>query len=209
MSSEKCPKPEEGCEPSESKCCCDPSEPEDGCKPSESEGCCKKLPSGGWVKFRGWPALQPLRLVTNHRFDACKRRWWKIANEWHVEIAHTKKKDIDGTIVIREGTRVDGASVPLPWLVSLLTFGFLRPTGILLIPSIVHDYAYKHGYLCYRNQDGTKSCRAICRADADWLFREMIQAINDTKLLAWVAWKAVRLGGRSHYKRNKCAAAAQ
>ena len=203
MSSEKCPKPEEGCEPLESKCCCDPSEPEEGCKPSKSEGCCKKLSSGGWVKFREWPALRPLQLVTrpgHHIYDACKRRRWKIAEDWCVVLCGTKKVSscngcsLDGKIVIPKGTVVDGASVPLPWLVSFLSCGKLRPNGILLIPSIVHDYAYRRGCLRYRNQDGTETCREICRDDADWLFREMIQSINHTCFWACVAWLAVRLG---------------
>ena len=97
MCSDKCPKPEEGSEPSESIRCYD------------------------WVKFK-WPALQPQRLVTDHLFDAGKRRWWKIANEWYVKIDRTKKKGFNGIIVIPEGTCVDGASVPLPWLVSPLDF---------------------------------------------------------------------------------------
>ena len=194
MSSEKCPKPEESCEP------------------SESEGSCKKLPSGGWVKFRQWPALQPLQLVTEkwYRFDACKRRLWKLTEDWCVALCNTEEvsscseSSLNGKIVIPKGTIVDGASVPLPWLVSFLTFGILRPTGILLIPSIVHDYAYKHGCLRYRNQDGTETCREICRDDADWLFREMIRGINDTWVWAYVAWLAV-LAGRFGVKyANKC-----
>ena len=195
MSSEKCPKPEESCEP------------------SESEGSCKKLPSGGWVKFRQWPALQPLQLVTEkwYRFDACKRRLWKLTEHWCVVLCNTKKasscskSSLNGKIVIPKGTIVDGASVPLPWLVSFLTFGILRPTGILLIPSIVHDYAYKHGCLRYRNQDGTETCREICRDDADWLFREMIWGINRTVLWAYVAWLAVLAGRLLRVKyANKC-----
>ena len=181
-------------------------EPEEGRKPSEPKGCCKpskckrcyELPSGGWVKFRQWPLLRPLKLKTRYRlFGACRRRLWKLADDWRVVLCGmpcTKRKVPDGKIVIPKGTITDGASVPQPWLVSFLTFGFLRPTGILLIPSIVHDYAYEHGCLRYRNEDGTETCREISRGDADWLFREMIRGISHTWLWACVAWLAVRAG---------------
>ena len=179
--------PEEGCKPSE---------PKEGCEPSESKGCCE-LPSGGWVKLCQWPLLRPLKLTTGNwtaLWDACKRREWELADDWCVKIAHTKKTNLNGTIVVPKDTVVDGASVPLPWLVSFLTFGILRPNGILLIPSIVHDYTYKHGCLRYRDQNGTVSCRKICRVDADWLFREMIEDINHTTVWAYIAWLAVRIG---------------
>ena len=185
-------KPKEGCKPSD---------PEDGCEPSESKRC-YELPGGGWVKFCQWPVLQPLKLITGkwHPLRASKRRLWKLVDDWCVVLCGTKKVScvdglaLNGKIVIPKCTIVDGASVPLPWLVSFLTFGFLRPTGILLIPSIVHDYAYEHGCLRYRNEDGTETCREICRDDADWLFREMIRGINHTWFWAYVAWLAVRLG---------------
>ncbi len=189
MCSDKCPKPDAGCEPVEPK----------GCRePSESKRC-YELPSGGWVQFCQWPALRPLKLTTRkwRPLAGGKRRWWELADDWCVVLCgmqSTKRKVPDGKIVIPKGTVTDGASVPLPWLVSFLTFGLLRPTGILLIPSIVHDYAYKHGCLRCRNQDGTETCREISRADADWLFREMIRGISHTWFWAHVAWLAVRSG---------------
>ena len=183
--------PKEGCEPSESK---------DGCKPSKSK-CCYELPNGGCVKFCRWPLLQPLKLITGEwcPLHATKRRLWKLADDWCVALCGTKKvscidnSPLDGEIVIPKGTIVDGASVPLPWLVSFLTFGILRPNGILLIPSIVHDYAYENGCLPYRKK-GVVANRKICRDDADWLFREMIWSINHTWFWACVAWLAVRIG---------------
>jgi hypothetical protein len=49
---------------------------------------------------------------------------------------------------------LDGASIPLPWLVSLLTIGILRPLGVLLIASIVHDFAFRHGDRWVRKRNG-------------------------------------------------------
>ena len=195
--------PKEGCEPAESKEGCEPAESKEDCEPAESKGCCKELPSGGYAKFCRWPALRPLKLVTRkgHPFQACKRRLWKTTEDWCVVLCGTqtsvsscKRRSLDGKIVIPKGTVVDGASVPLPWLVSFLSFGILRPNGILLIPSIVHDYAYKHGCLPYRIKAGKVVRLPICRDHADWLFREMIRGINHTKFWACIAWLAVRLG---------------
>ena len=195
MCSDKCPKPEEGCKPSESKGCCES---------SKSEGC-YQLPSGGCVKFCQRPALQPLQLVTRnwHVLDACKRRRWKMADSWCVVLCgmqNKQRKVPNGEIVIPKGTVVDGASVPLPWLVSFLSFGMLRPNGILLIPSIVHDYAYKEGRLSSQGKGGGTK---ISRHDADWLFREMIQGINHTWFWAFIAWLAVRLGWWFGVKYNR------
>ena len=176
-----------------------PSEPKERCEPSESKGC-YELSNGGWVKFCQWPVLRPLKLKTKNRlFGASKRRLWKLADDWCIDLCSIEEvscvddSPLNGKIVIPKGTVVDGASVPLPWLVSFLTLGILRPTGILLIPSIVHDYAYKHGCLPYRNKCVVAN-RSISRDDADWLFREMIRIINDTTLWANVAWLAVRIG---------------
>ena len=189
MSDNERPGPEEGREPSEPAEGRNPSESEDGCEPAKSKHC-YKLPSGGSVEFCQWPLLRPLRLVTKTWRDACKRRGWELADDWCVKVVDTKRAILAGSIVIPKGTVVDGASVPLPWLVSFLTFGILRPNGILLIPSIVHDYAYRHGCLPYRGVGNVK----ISRDDADWLFREMIDGINHTWFWAYAAWLAVRVG---------------
>ena len=186
------------------------SQPEASCKTSEGQTWYRDKPSDGedkpsdraHVKLREWPALQPLQLTTDNwrrSLDACKRRLWKTTDCWSVVVhklvpVTNQERGLDGKIVIPRGTIVDGASVPLPWLFSFLSFGILRPTGILLIPSIVHDYAYEHGCLLYENDGDGKTCKQINRADADRLFREMIRAINGTTIWAYVAWFAVRMG---------------
>lgn len=85
---------------------------------------------------------------------------------------------------------LDGASIPLPWLISLLTLGILRPLGVMLTASIVHDFAYKFGYL--PKDDGTEV--KIERHVADLLFRDILESVNRIPLLGFIAWFAVRLG---------------
>jgi hypothetical protein len=76
-------------------------------------------------------------------------------NDWEImiEVVNSEKypdKEVSGIIVIprlhkdyHEKTRLDGASIPLPWLVSFLT------------ASIVHDFAFEYGHLYYRQEDGS------------------------------------------------------
>ena len=106
---------------------------------------------------------------------------------------------VDGTAqsgnaeVAIEPNVFDGASIPFPWLVSYLSFGVLRPLGILLSASVVHDYAFQFGYLpVIRNG----KCRRVPvqRHDADELFRLITQTLNGSNFFSRLAWHAVRLG---------------
>ena len=165
------------------------------------------LPSGGQVSF-SWPLLQPEQLMSGRIRDARKRRKWRLAKDWLVCLSGTKK--LNGTIVVEEGTVVDGASISLPWLIAFLTGGILRPNGILLVPAIVHDCLYERGEATLKRAGPNKTV-AVSREDADWLFREMIHGINDAgdtashlatiavKVCARMAWLAVHIFGGSHY----------
>ena len=159
------------------------------------------------VSFRHFPQLRP-RLLSTHtpwffqRFlGARARRKFELAEDWNVIIrvaGHPQLNGFAGTIIIPKSTPTqpdvyDGASVPLPWTVTFLSLGTLRPLGILLIASIVHDYAFQHGKLEYL-QNGTRVPRPFHRHDIDLLFREMIRTVNKTPFLAYVAWFAVRIG---------------
>ncbi|WP_200233725.1 DUF1353 domain-containing protein [Thiohalocapsa halophila] len=70
------------------------------------------------------------------------------------------------------------------------TLGILRPLGVMLTASIVHDFAYKFGYL--PKDDGTKV--EVERHVADLLFRDILESVNRIPLLGFIAWFAVRLG---------------
>ena len=87
----------------------------------------------------------------------------------------------------------DGASIPLPWLVSYLSFGVLRPLGILLSASVVHDFAYQFGYLPVV-KNGKRKHVPVQRHDADELFRLITQTLNGSNFFSRLAWHAVRLG---------------
>lgn len=87
----------------------------------------------------------------------------------------------------------DGASIPFPWLVSYLSFGVLRPLGILLSASVVHDFAFQFGYLPIIKNGKCKHV-PVRRHEADELFRLITQTLNSSNFFSRLAWHAVRLG---------------
>ena len=87
----------------------------------------------------------------------------------------------------------DGASIPFPWLVSYLSFGVLRPLGILLSASVVHDFAFQFGYLPVIKNGKSKNV-PVQRHDADELLRLVTQTLNGSNVFSRIAWHAVRLG---------------
>ena len=168
------------------------------------------------VTFEELPALEPKLLVTRSAYllvrwwKACKRRRFRLVKQWSVDIVCHKDrhrlKKLEGTIVIPASNDYlyDGASVPLPWIVTCATFGVLRPLGIMLTASIVHDYAFRTGGLLLEEPDGQPpKIKSITRCDADFLFREMISTVNGMPIWAFWAWSAVRLGWLSVKYNNR------
>jgi hypothetical protein len=164
------------------------------------------------VKFADIP---PIRLLTMKRDDepgrqpdderdlwellalATQRRRFALYENWELtldKVAYDKR--LNSTLVIPhrddddELIIFDGASIPFPWLISMLTIGILRPLGVMLVASIVHDYAYKFG--CLKKSDG--SSVPVERHVADRLFRDIIATVNDLPIVGWIGWFAVRLG---------------
>ena len=156
------------------------------------------------VRFEALPELEPLILKTQDRgrlqrlVNASRRRQFKLVRDWEITLGNTGL-GLDGTVVVPtahagETTILDGASIPVPWVVSYLTFGLLRPLGILLTASVVHDFAYRHGVLLRRAPDGSCVPLPVERHDADELFRQIIMSVNQSSVTSRIAWHAVRLG---------------
>lgn len=158
------------------------------------------------IKFNNLPSLRPVLLKT--QFDsfierlkgASKRRYFHLERNWNVTVDGIDyDKNLNGTIIVPKthdnaDTRIDGASVPRPWVVSCLSFGILRPLGILLTASIVHDFAFEYGALLHRDASGTEKLQPIERDVSDRLFRDMISTVNRMPMVAYIAWVVVRLG---------------
>ncbi|MFK7829436.1 MAG: DUF1353 domain-containing protein [Congregibacter sp.] len=138
---------------------------------------------------------------------ATLRRYFYLTEDWSIEVDSERYSSLAGTIVIPEKTNgerfeFDGASVPIPWLVSLLTIGVLRPLGVLLIASLVHDYAFRYGFLQIRNRSGALENVIVERDQADDLFRDIVTVVNGNRAVGRLAWYFVRLGYWSGVKYN-------
>ncbi len=126
-----------------------------------------------------------------------KPREFTLHDDWILDLGRVAyAPELNGTLRIpaRDSTDkdivYDGASVPLPWLVTVLTSGVLRPLGVMLTASLIHDYAFKYGHL--QKEDGTTV--EVARHIADRLFRDLIATVVEVPYVAFVAWFAVRLG---------------
>jgi len=152
------------------------------------------------------PVLVPVTISTKEDIDwldrlasATRKREFCLDQEWYLCVDRfNENPNINGKICIpahENGQTVvyDGASIPLPWLISVLTIGILRPLGILLLASIVHDFAFKFGYL-WIEIDGARKKVHLERHHADLLFRQIIVTVSGISFVGWIAWFAVRLG---------------
>jgi len=159
------------------------------------------------VGFNGMPAIELETLIAPNnagsleRFSfATKRRRFTLQEDWEIDLGNIDYvEELNGTVVLPKNNSsgnpnvFDGASVPVPWLVSLLTIGVLRPLGVMLIGSILHDYAYGNGVLPVRNGGEIKEI-PLKRHHADKLFRDIIGTVNNLPFIGYIAWLAVRIG---------------
>ena len=150
------------------------------------------------------PSLEPILLRTQGMgwfgriCSARQRRRFNLAENWTVKVVHGDGESLTGELVVpreHEGELLefDGASVPCPWLVTAVSGGILRPLGVMLIASIIHDFAYKYGFLLFKN-DGKLQNHPIGRRDADRLFHDTIATVNQMPVVAWIGYAAVRIG---------------
>lgn len=131
---------------------------------------------------------------------ASKRRIFYLMRDWEIELDNVPyKPELNGTIIVParvngERLEFDGASIPFPWLVSLITIGVLRPLGVMLIGSIIHDFAFKHGYLLVSIDNQPPKKVFIERHIADAVLRDLIAAFNKMPRIAFTGWLFVRFG---------------
>lgn len=163
------------------------------------------------VEFTGLPSINlvSVRLKKDSKWyqriaEATRRRYFTLEKDWQITLDEIKyKADLNGIITIprsvKETTVVfDGASVPMPWLVSVLNLGILRPMGVMLTASILHDFAYKYGYLLVTKKGGTTSQKVeVERHVIDRLFRDVIATVNQINFRGWFPGISYVSGGLS------------
>ena len=132
------------------------------------------------------PQMSPIKIET------ADKGFWKAVWMWLLGVRHWEiTKDFYFSLkgeeyVIPQGFEFDGASVP-----KFLAM-WLSPTGVLLMGGLIHDYGYKYGTLLRsdRTSIGTKSQKWM-----DTLFRDICIEQNGFKLLNYLAYWALRVGG--------------
>ena len=141
------------------------------------------------------PALRPIAIPTfNRPWREQIEAWlfsgprdWEIVEDWEFQLPGDRP-----TIIIPKGFVFNGASVPR------LLWPLLSPTGLLLIPALIHDFSYDYRYLWQKDSDGNVSKYlegAGNEEDWDALFEVVGKHVNDMPIVDWLAWLAVSLFG--------------
>jgi hypothetical protein len=151
------------------------------------------------------PKLIPIPIETRNKSILIRIwRWITSIRKWElIEDWEFKLPDDEPVIVIPKAFVFDGASIPRP------LWGVLSPTGLLLIPGLIHDFAYRYDYLWALDSKGyvykykEKSGQWIW----DSMFRKVGLEVNGMALIDTLAWLALAVFGwwawRSNQKRNE------
>jgi hypothetical protein len=109
-------------------------------------------------------------------------RKWEVVEEYEARMVML-------CVCIPRGFIFDGASIPKVFR------GLLSPVGILLIPGMVHDFAYRyHAILTPGNQD-RHNMQPITKKNADLIFLNLANEINGKRIINRIAYLAVKYFG--------------
>lgn len=117
------------------------------------------------------------------------RRDWILAEDFLYQLPCGK------WIRIWAGFRFDGASIPRVF------WAFLNPIGVLLIPGLLHDYAYT--MRCLHATDGTVAVTYYTQRKADDMFLEVCQVTNGMRILNAIVTAILRLFGRFAWRNHR------
>ena len=159
------------------------------------------------LPLSGMPLLRPLPIRTKNRFFFMRIlvwiydvREWELAANWEYELSSGDR------IILPKGFRFDGASIPRP------LWALLNPSGLLLIPGLIHDYGYRYQQLW--KVDRAASTVSPYKEEQkktywDRLFLDVGKQVNGTRIINLAAFLAVYLFGygawRNNRKKNKTA----
>ncbi len=146
------------------------------------------------------PKLLPKRIKTKGE-DIHIRIWrwmtvirkWEVGEDWEYELPDGQR------IVIPKGFIFDGASIPR------LFWGILSPTGILLIPGLIHDFGYRYDYIWALNKAGSayRYPEKAGKRYWDTLFSQVGLAVNGMPIFNKIAWIAVATMGGWAWESNR------
>jgi len=160
------------------------------------------------IRLDAMPMMRPIPIPTKNRKSSFMKllvmlyevRRWQVQKNWTFHYKPTNGLPVE--IIIPEGFRFDGASIARPF------WALLSPVGLLLIPGLVHDYAYRYDQLWIINQDGevVPWNKGAGKKFWDNVFKEVGSQVNDFKIIDVIAWLALGFGGgswKSNRRRNE------
>ena len=138
------------------------------------------------------PKLEPIPIETKGK-SFFKRIWalmtvvrkWRLTEDWYYVLPNGVR------IVIPKGFTTDGSSIPKQlWFL-------LSPTGLLLIPGLVHDFAYTYDYLWAVDESGNfyKYQEGAGQKHWDQLFRDIGLQVNGMIVSDRLSYYALRAFG--------------
>ena len=147
------------------------------------------------------PLLRPVPIPTKNRsifmrilvwlYDVRK---WELAADWEYQL------NPENRIILPQGFRFDGASIPR------VLWTFLSPVGLLFIPGLIHDYGYRYRQLWkidkHRNE-AVPYMEGENKTHWDRLFWMVGRQVNGTKFINLAAFLAVYLAGYGAWMKNR------
>lgn len=147
-----------------------------------------------------YPKIQPIKMETRD-LPWYKRTWtWLVSSRQYILLEEYRLflPQYGVIFIIPKEFIFDDASIPK------IFRPLLSPMGILLIPALIHDFAYKYkGYL-FINSKGEIKYEEKDKMTIDNRFFDMINFVNGMIAPAIIAWAGVQFGilAWSNHRRN-------
>lgn len=135
------------------------------------------------------PVIRPIPLRTRGRsWWQRTKAWLWDAREWEVQEDYIYTRTNGEQLLIPAGFRSDFASSPRAfWPIGM------DPVGILLVPSLFHDFGYRHDF--YLDGQGRRVHEGAGKRYHDQLLREICIEVNGMLVPSTVAWLALDVFG--------------
>ncbi len=145
------------------------------------------------------PKLEPLPIKTK------KKKFWKQIRIWFFEsrrwrVIEDWEYTHEGEVfIIPKGFVFDGASIPKTF------WNILSPVGLLFIPGLIHDFAYRYDYMWVKDSNGIISKKYEGKGQEYWddLFYKIAKNVNGMKIVNKPAWFLLSLFGCKAWNENR------
>jgi hypothetical protein len=154
-----------------------------------------------FLKTDQMPVLVPVPIPTKNQRGALKKllafifdiRHWELAENWRFKLNE------EDELIIPKGFTFNGASI------SRIFWAFLSPTGLLLIPGLLHDCGYKYDQIWRINSYGCPEPyqKGAGKEYWDQLFLDVGNEVNGVTLVNFIAWLAVTFSGRGAWNKHR------